>query len=109
MSRRKLNSGRWTMVGANGFTEGGDDEAPSTLYIDDEVEGRQLKRLAETKGSRNDEAVRASLARIASEAADPTVNLMPALIDSVRSYATLGEIIHELEGVFGIWTEPRRI
>ena len=35
------------------------------------------------------------------EAADPEVNLMPALIDAVKTYATLGEIMSTMEGVFG--------
>ena len=40
-----------------------------------------------------------------SEAADPTVNLMPALLDSVRAMATEGEIIDALADVFGRYTE----
>jgi methylmalonyl-CoA mutase N-terminal domain/subunit len=50
--------------------------------------------------------VRAALARIEAEAADPTVNLMPAFIDAVSQYATLGEIVGALERAFGTWTEP---
>jgi methylmalonyl-CoA mutase N-terminal domain/subunit len=41
--QRKLTNGRWILVGANGFTEGNEEDAPSTLYIDDAVEERQLK------------------------------------------------------------------
>ena len=107
--QRKLSSGRWIMVGATGFTEGNEDDAPPTLYIDDAVEERQLKRLAAVKQARNDDAVRDALARVEAEAADPTVNLMPAFIDAVASYATLGEIVSTLEGVFGTWTEPSGI
>ena len=41
------------------------------------------------------------MARIATEAADPEVNLMPALIDAVNAYASLGEIMATMETVFG--------
>jgi methylmalonyl-CoA mutase N-terminal domain/subunit len=104
--QRKLNSGRWILVGANGYTDGNADDSPPTLYIDDAVEERQLKRLADLKQARDDDAVRRSLQRVATEAADPAVNLMPALVDAVGASATLGEIVHALEGVFGTWTEP---
>ena len=103
--QRKLDSRRWILVGANGFTGGDEEDAPPTLSIDDSVEERQLKRLADIKQGRDDEAVRAALARVAAEAADPSVNLMPAFIDAVARYATLGEITSCLEGVFGTWTE----
>ena len=50
---------------------------------------------------RNSEAVEAALDRLAKEAADPEVNLMPALIDAVSTYATLGEVMAALGNVFG--------
>ena len=102
--QRKMATNRWTLVGANGYTEG-DDDRPPTLYIDPIVEERQLKRLADIKQARNDDEVRASLARITTEAADPTVNLMPALLEASRAYVTIGEMINALESVFGIWVD----
>ncbi|MGA1053662.1 MAG: methylmalonyl-CoA mutase family protein, partial [Ilumatobacteraceae bacterium] len=50
-------------------------------------------------------AVTAALARVASDAADPNVNLMPALIDAVSVYATLGEIMSTMESEFGRYVE----
>ena len=35
----------------------------------------------------------------------PTVNLMPAILDAVRAHVTIGEITAALETVFGTWTE----
>jgi methylmalonyl-CoA mutase N-terminal domain/subunit len=104
--QRKLNDGRWILVGANGYTEGNDDDGPPTLYIDDAVEARQLKRLAQVKQTRDDNAVRHALARVAADAADPVANLMPAFIDAAAAYATLGEIVTTLQSQFGTWTEP---
>ena len=50
-----------------------------------------------------------TLARVRSQAAEPDANLMPALIDAARVYATLGEIIDALADVFGRWVEAPRI
>ena len=102
--QRKLAARRWKLVGANSFTDT-DDERPLTLYIDPVVEERQRKRLADTKQARDDQAVAHTLARIRADAADPTVNLMPALLDAVAAYTSEGEIINALETVFGTWVD----
>jgi methylmalonyl-CoA mutase, N-terminal domain len=100
----KLATGRWVQVGVNGFTDGDDGEIP-TLYIDPSVEERQLADLAAVKRRRDHQAVRRSLARLEAEAADPAVNLMPALIEAAAAYATVGETMGALERVFGTWFE----
>jgi methylmalonyl-CoA mutase, N-terminal domain len=105
--QRKLRDGKWILVGVNGFTDG-DGEQPPTLYVGEDVEERQLKRLAEVKQERNQDAVAAALRRVRTDAADPTMNLMPALMDAVTAYATLGELVRALEGVFGTWIEEPR-
>jgi methylmalonyl-CoA mutase N-terminal domain/subunit len=45
--------------------------------------------------------VAAALARLRADAAQPDVNLMPTLIDTVKTYATLGEIMATLTEAFG--------
>jgi methylmalonyl-CoA mutase N-terminal domain/subunit len=102
--QRRLDSGEFVLVGVNDFTDG-DDGAPPTLYIDPAVEERQLARLAEVRAGRDGAAVDAALARIRAEAADPTVNLMPALVDAAHAFATVGEVTAALEVVFGTYTE----
>ena len=57
------------------------------------------------KADRDDDRVRATLDAIRRDAADPTVNLMPAILDAVRAHVTVGEITAALETVFGTWTE----
>jgi methylmalonyl-CoA mutase N-terminal domain/subunit len=98
---RKLNSGRRVTVGVNAYTEGNDEDQIELLRITNEDEARQRKRLGQVREQRDHAAVDAALARIATEAADPEVNLMPALIDAVKVYATLGEIMGTMESVFG--------
>ena len=47
----------------------------------------------------------AALARIAKDASDPAVNLMPALIEAARHHVTVGESMRALESVFGLYVE----
>jgi methylmalonyl-CoA mutase N-terminal domain/subunit len=82
-----------------------DGVAPSTLVIDPAVETQQLERLAAVKQARDDDAVRRSLSRIAADAADPEVNLMPALIEAARHLVTVGEAMAAMESVFGVYVE----
>jgi len=98
---RQLNAGRRVTVGVNGYTEGNDEAQIDLLRITNEDETRQRKRLDEVRHTRSQAAVDAALARIATEAADPEINLMPALIDAVTVYASLGEIMGTMETVFG--------
>jgi methylmalonyl-CoA mutase N-terminal domain/subunit len=82
-----------------------DDELLPTLYIGPEVEQRQLERLAKVRSSRSDAAVSDALARVTLDAGRSDVNLTPALVEAVRAYATVGEIVTALAEVFGRWTE----
>jgi len=101
---RRLNDGRRILVGVNAFTEG-DEHEPELLAIEAQTEELQLKRLATVKATRNSDAVSESLAALRSDAADPTVNLFPAVLEAVRAYATVGEIMATLAEVFGTWDE----
>ena len=102
---RKINSGARVVVGVNRFTEAPGDEPLPILHIGPEVEERQLKRLDGVKSDRDQVAVDAAVAKVAADAARPDVNLMPAMLDAVRTYATIGEIVAALGSVFGRWTE----
>jgi methylmalonyl-CoA mutase N-terminal domain/subunit len=98
---RRFNHGDRIVVGVNGYTEGNDEQQMPLLRITGEDEARQRKRLAEVRTDRNVASVDAALARVRAEAADPEVNLMPALIDAVNDYATLGELMAAMGDVFG--------
>ncbi len=98
---RKMNRGDRIVVGVNRFTEGNDDRSMDLLEITNEDEARQLKRLDAVRHDRNPAAVTEALARLAADAAEPEVNLMPALIEAASAYATLGEIMNTMAGVFG--------
>jgi methylmalonyl-CoA mutase N-terminal domain/subunit len=100
----KLAKHEWILVGVNGYTDG-DDHQPPTLYVDPAVERNQLARLARVKQERDNDAVVRSLERLRAEATDPTVNLMPALIEAAANRVTVGESMSALESVFGGWFE----
>ncbi|GIU86835.1 MAG: methylmalonyl-CoA mutase [Acidimicrobiia bacterium] len=106
---RKLNRGEHVVVGVNAFFEGNDEPPPPILRIGPEVEDEQRRRLGKVRRDRDAAAVEHALARVRGDAADPEVNLMPALLDAVAVYATLGEVVGALADVFGRWTEDPRI
>jgi methylmalonyl-CoA mutase, N-terminal domain len=106
---RAFNEGRRTVVGVNRFTEGSEENTLDLLQITNEDEARQLKRLEKVRHERDQRAVDAALARLRERAADPDVNLMPALIDTANTYATLGETMRALADVFGRHTETPTI
>ena len=102
---REVNSGDRIVVGVNAFMEGNDSRQADLLRIDQETEDLQRRRLDAVRRSRDDRAVVASLSRVAAAAAEPTTNLMPALLEAVSVRATLGEVVDVLEGVFGTYVE----
>jgi methylmalonyl-CoA mutase N-terminal domain/subunit len=98
--QRKVSADRMVIVGVNGFTGGNEDDRLATLSIGPEVEEAQRKRLAEVKLARSDTVVADALARLATDAAHAERNLMPAIFEAVCAYATVGEMINTLAGVF---------
>jgi len=72
--------------------------------IDPAQTQRQLDRLARVKRDRDDSAVSASLQNL-ENIARGTDNTMPAILECVEAYATLGEISDVLRGVFGVQQE----
>ena len=106
---RSFNKGTRTVVGANRFLEGNDETDLETLRFSGEDEKLQRVRLEEVRQNRDDDAVRRCLKTLASEAADPEVNLMPSLIDASRSLVTVGEMMATMAGVFGRYVENASI
>jgi len=93
------------VVGVNDFTEGSGEIEIETLRIDPGVEERQRDRMVRLRDGRDQAAVDRTLAALRAAAADGS-NLMPRILDSARAYATLYEIRHAMEEVFGAYKEP---
>ena len=82
-----------------------EEEPVEILTIDESVADRQYTKLKKLRATRDGERVRENLARL-KEAARGEDNLMPVILDCVRSYATLGEMCDTLRSVFGEYQEP---
>jgi len=92
------------VVGVNKFTVE-EEQAPKVLEIGEEVEQRQIKRLKILKQERDNQKVSEVLDRVRNVAKSDE-NVMPALIEAVKAYATVGEISDALRDVFGEYQEP---
>jgi methylmalonyl-CoA mutase N-terminal domain/subunit len=92
------------VVGVNRF-EVEEEEPTDILKIDAELERRQVDKLKKLKSTRDNDAVKRALARV-SETAAGEANLMPAIVDAVRVYATLGEVSDAMRSRFGEFHPP---
>jgi methylmalonyl-CoA mutase N-terminal domain/subunit len=106
---RKVSTLQRVVVGVNAYQEGNEDDPPTTLSIGPEVEEIQLKRLFDVRRSRSADAVEVALGAVREDARDPARNLMDAIGEAVRAYATVGEIMGALASVFGRWQEVPRV
>jgi methylmalonyl-CoA mutase N-terminal domain/subunit len=104
---QKVQRGEITKVGVNKYrTEEGQVSREVELHeYRHEATDEQLRRLAQVKHERNANAVNAALARVRDDARG-SANLMPAMLQAVCAYATVGEITQVLKDVFGEFREP---
>ena len=97
--RREVESGDRTVVGVNRYVS---DEAPveGLLRVDRQAVEHQVARLEELRRKRDGDTVELSLSRLA-EVCRGDSNLVPAILECVESYCTLGEICQVLRSAFG--------
>jgi len=91
----------------NRFTREQEPGIP-TVRIDEALERKQVERVRALRARRDAGAWQASVERVR-QAARSGANLMPAILQSVESYATVGEIASALREVFGEYQESVRI
>jgi len=102
--QRDMETGKYKVVGVNAFAEAEEKaDVPITL-IDPSIEREQVEHLAQVKAGRNADEVERYLKTL-KETAEGEGNLMPAILDSVRAYASIGEIQGTLRSVFGEYRE----
>jgi len=101
--QRAVDTGEATVVGVNRFTVENDPPIP-TQRIDEALERKQVERVKALRARRDVGPWQGSLGRIREHARDG-VNLMPAILEAVESYATVGEIAATLREVFGEYRE----
>jgi methylmalonyl-CoA mutase N-terminal domain/subunit len=93
------------IVGVNDFTIEGEEIEIPLLKITEEAELRQRERMAAMRARRDQGEVDRTLLALQT-AARAGENVVPALLDAVRAYATLYEIRYAMEEVFGAYQEP---
>jgi len=101
--QQEIDRGERIIVGVNAFQ----DDEPITipiLQMDPEGEKRHLERLNRVRRERDQELVKRRLAELRA-AAQGTENMMPAILECVRAYCTLGEMCDVLREVFGVYQQ----
>jgi len=99
--QQAVESGERVVVGVNAFTSDEDPSAaPELLRIDPAFERDQVARVQALRGRRDAGACEAALAAIERRAREGG-SLMPAFVDAVLAWATVGEIAGRLRAVFG--------
>ena len=95
-----VEKGNKVIVGVNKFQI---EEKPveGLLRVDASVGELQKQKLAKLRAERDNAAVTASLAALEAGCNDESVNLMPLILNAVKTYATLGEICGVMRKVFG--------
>jgi methylmalonyl-CoA mutase N-terminal domain/subunit len=102
--QRAFDSKEKIVVGVNEFVE--QEEQPiEILYIDEAVEEEQKGALAEVRRTRDGKAVASALHALEQACGDGR-NVMPALIEAVKTYATVGEVSDVMRRVFATYEEP---
>jgi methylmalonyl-CoA mutase N-terminal domain/subunit len=101
--QERVESGEEVVVGVNQYASD-EDTRPELLTVEETVQDRQLARLAEVKAERDDDAVERALDAL-QEAIESDENVMPAIVDAVSVYATMGEIMQVFEDEYGTYQE----
>jgi methylmalonyl-CoA mutase, N-terminal domain len=102
--QKAVERGEQVIVGVNKYQMEETNTVP-ILAIDETVRAHQVERLEQTKTRRDNGAVANALEKL-KLAAEKNENTMPATIEAVRAYATLGEICSSLRDVYGVYEEP---
>ena len=98
--QQEIEAQQRIIVGVNEYVMDDDTQVP-TIRINEESFERHMARLQRVRAERDDQRVTDTLQALEEVCADPHTNVMPALLDAVNAYATLGEIMGVMRRVFG--------
>jgi methylmalonyl-CoA mutase, N-terminal domain len=102
--QQQLDRKEKVIVGVNKYVDDEVTELP-LLKIDQDKEDEQVAFVKKTKAKRNKDKVASSLRRIA-EDAKADKNVLPAVLEAVKSYASVGEICDVFREVYGVYRDP---
>jgi methylmalonyl-CoA mutase N-terminal domain/subunit len=103
--QKAVERGEQIIVGVNKYQMEDEPAEVPILVIDESVRNHQVERLEQTRSTRDSGAVANALEKLR-RIAQKGENTMPATIEAVKAYATLGEICAALRDVYGIYEEP---
>ena len=103
--QKAVERGEQVIVGVNKYEMTNEPAEVPILVIDESVRTHQVERLEQTRTQRDNGAVKNALNKL-QQAAHKNENTMPATIEAVGAYATLGEICSSLRDVYGVYEEP---
>ncbi|HRI16935.1 MAG TPA: acyl-CoA mutase large subunit family protein [Burkholderiaceae bacterium] len=104
--QRDIESGAFPKVGVNCYRNEHEDEHKVEFHPYDEADAqRQVDSLNRIRSERDAAAVSAALQRLRADARAGS-NVMPALMQAVTAYASVGEMTQELVAVYGRYREP---
>jgi methylmalonyl-CoA mutase N-terminal domain/subunit len=101
--QERVEEGEEVVVGVNAYAVDEDPE-PDILSVDEDVQERQRDRLETVKAERDEAAVEDALDALRERIADGE-NTMPAIVDAVKAYATMGEIMAVFQAEYGSYRE----
>jgi len=102
--QRRVELGEKVIVGVNEFLSE-DDHPVEILKVSNDAEDEQRRRLVRLRAERDNALVERRLDALR-QAAESDHNVIGPMLDCARAYATLYEIRHALERVWGAYREP---
>jgi methylmalonyl-CoA mutase N-terminal domain/subunit len=110
--QKDVESGMRKILGINFLKS--EEEIPMEIFeVDPEDEKRQIDRINKVREKRDSDLVKQRLESLGELAVkksdDKKVNLVPAVLEAVKAYATIGEINETLRGVFGEFKPPVKV
>jgi methylmalonyl-CoA mutase N-terminal domain/subunit len=103
--QEEIDARRRVIVGVNEFIEQDERLEIPILRIDPRYEREQCHRVRELRAKRDDAKYQAAMEKLRQAIRDEQ-NLMESVLDAVRSYATVGEIVELMRDEYGTWREP---
>lgn len=102
---KKLRSGEIPWIGVNRQVIDEEEEEAVVHEMDPDTRNRQIQKLEMVKKKRSGQSVTKSLDELR-KVAQREENLMPVILQAVRCYATMGEIVAVLKEIYGTFQEP---
>ncbi len=103
--QEEIDEKRRVIVGVNDFVEKGEKLEIPILRIDPRYEREQIARLRDLRERRDGDRWKASMEALRTAIREET-NVVEPVLEAIRAYATVGEIVELMRSEYGTWREP---